>query len=101
MGKEKPNSAERVLRIIKVLQHNSFTGLANKELAEALDESPANITRTLDVLIREGFVIKLDTGKFAFSPLLAQIAMRHSVNMDKASHHIQELKQRVETAMYS
>ena len=96
----KVNSAQRALRVIKVLQNNSFAGLSNKELATALDESPANISRTLDVLKNEGFVIKLESGKFAFSSLFAQIAMRHAANMDKASAQINELKQRLGTAAY-
>ena len=91
---EKINSAQRALRVIKVLQNNSFVGLSNKEIAQALNESPTNISRTLDVLKNEGFVIKLESGKFAFSSLFAQIAMRHAANMDKASAQINEMKQR-------
>ena len=97
---EKINSAQRALRVIKVLQNNSFVGLSNKEIAQALNESPANISRTLDVLKNEGFVIKLESGKFAFSFLFAQIAMRHAANIDKASAQINEMKQRLGTAAY-
>ena len=97
---EKINSAQRVLRVIKVLQNNSFVGLSNKDIAQALNESPTNISRTLDVLKNEGFVIKLESGKFAFSSLFAQIAMRHAANMDKASAQINEMKQRLGTAAY-
>ena len=97
---EKINSAQRALRVIKVLQNNSFVGLSNKDIAQALNESPTNISRTLDVLKNEGFVIKLESGKFAFSALFAQIAMRHAANMDKASAQINEMKQRLGTAAY-
>lgn len=97
---EKINSAQRALRVIKVLQNNSFVGLSNKDIAQALNESPTNISRTLDVLKNEGFVIKLESGKFAFSSLFAQIAMRHAANMDKASAQINEMKQRLGTAVY-
>ena len=97
---EKINSAQRALRVIKVLQNNSFVGLSNKDIAQALNESPTNISRTLDVLKNEGFVIKLESGKFAFSSLFAQIAMRHAANMDKASAQINEMKQRLGTAAY-
>ena len=97
---EKINSAQRALRVIKVLQNNSFVGLSNKEIAQALNESPTNISRTLDVLKNEGFVIKLESGKCAFSSLFAQIAMRHAANMDKASAQINEMKQRLGTAAY-
>ena len=97
---EKINSAQRALRVIKVLQNNSFVGLINIDIAQALIESPANISRTLDVLKNEGFVIKLESGKFAFSSLFAQIAMRHAANMDKASAQINEMKQRLGTAAY-
>lgn len=97
---EKINSAQRALRVIKVLQNNSFVGLSNKDIAQALNESPTNISRTLDVLKNEGFVIKLESGKFAFSSLFAQIAMRHAANIDKASAQINEMKQRLGTAAY-
>ena len=97
---EKINSAQLAIRVIKVLQNNSFVGLSNKEIAQALNESPTNISRTLDVLKNEGFVIKLESGKFAFSSLFAQIAMRHAANMDKASAQINEMKQRLGTAAY-
>ena len=97
---EKINSAQRALRVIKVLQNNSFVGLSNKDIAQALNESPTNISRTPDVLKNEGFVIKLESGKFAFSSLFAQIAMRHAANMDKASAQINEMKQRLGTAAY-
>ena len=97
---EKINSAQRALRVIKVLQNNSFVGLSNKDIAQALNESPTNISRTLDVLKNEGFVIKLESGKFAFSSLFAQIAMRHAANMDKARAQINEMKQRLGTAAY-
>ena len=97
---EKINSAQRALRVIKVLQNNSFVGLSNKDIAQALNESPTNISRTLDVFKNEGFVIKLESGKFAFSSLFAQIAMRHAANMDKASAQINEMKQRLGTAAY-
>ena len=97
---EKINSAQRALRVIKVLQNNSFVGLSNKDIAQALNESPTNISRTLDVLKNEGFVIKLESGKFAFSSLFAQIAMRHAANMDKASAQINDMKQRLGTAAY-
>ena len=97
---EKINSAQRALRVIKVVQNNSFVGLSNKDIAQALNESPTNISRTLDVLKNEGFVIKLESGKFAFSSLFAQIAMRHAANMDKASAQINEMKQRLGTAAY-
>ena len=97
---EKINSAQRALRVIKVLQNNSFVGLSNKDIAQALNESPTNISRTLDVLKNEGFVIKLESGKFAFSSLFAHIATRHAANMDKASAQINEMKQRLGTAAY-
>ena len=35
MSETKPNAAQRTLRIIKALQHRSYLGMSNKELAEA------------------------------------------------------------------
>ncbi|MDE4029510.1 helix-turn-helix domain-containing protein, partial [Glaesserella parasuis] len=65
---EKINSTQRALRILKALKGRTLTGLSNKELADRLNESPVNITRSLQALIAEGLVVKLEeTGRFALS----------------------------------
>lgn len=100
MNNEKTNSAVRVLRIIKALKGKSLTGLSNKALAEGLAESPVNISRAVATLINEGFVVKLDTGNFALSTQVLQIAFRHSKEISATVERIQELEQRIQAGAH-
>ena len=89
------DSALRVLRVMKALKGHSLHGLSNGELAKALGESPANITRYMSTLIEAGFAIKLDTGRFAPGMALLQIAQAHTNEMSHAQSRITEINQRV------
>lgn len=91
---EKLNGTRRALRIIKALKGKSTSGVSNKALAEALSESPVNISRALAILVDEGFVTKLDNGLYALSVQLTQIAMSHLGEIDKAQSRLDQLKQR-------
>jgi len=98
MSNAKPrtnDSALRVLRVLKALKGHSLHGLSNGELAKALDEPPANITRYLCTLIEAGFAVKLDTGRFAPGISLLQIATAHSQEMARAKQRLDEINQRV------
>ena len=96
MNKPRINeSALRVLRVMKALKGQSLHGLSNGELAKALDESPANITRCMDTLIEAGLATRLDTGRFAPGIALLQIAQAHANEMAQAQQRINEINQRV------
>lgn len=88
-------SATRTLSILKILKGHSLNGLSNQELTHSLNESPSNISRALDTLIRAGMVRKLETGRFALSVQTLQIAVSHLEEMEKAKHQIDELNQRI------
>ncbi len=49
-------TALRVLRVLIALKGHTLTGLSNGEVAKALGESPANITRYMQTLIEAGLV---------------------------------------------
>ncbi|HAF2130150.1 TPA: IclR family transcriptional regulator [Salmonella enterica] len=85
----------RGLRILKVLKGKSLHGLSNKELAKALGESEANITRTMDELIAEGMAQRLETGRYAPGMQLLHIAQAFSNEMAAGQARIAELNQRV------
>ena len=91
----KGTSARRALRVLALLKGHTLNGLSNGEIAKALDETPVNITRALDVLTDEGFVTKLDSGRYAHSITTLQIAQAHANEMDRATCRIQEINQRV------
>lgn len=96
MSKPRTNdTALRVLRVLKALKGHSLMGLSNGELAKALDESPANITRYLSTLVDSGLATKLDTGRYAPGIALLQIAQAHANEMANAQNRINEINQRV------
>lgn len=94
------NSAIRALRVLKALRGHSLNGLSNTQLANHLNETPTNITRALQDLVTEGFVIKLDNGLFALSVSCVQMAVAHAEEMERAISRLNELKQRVAVASY-
>lgn len=95
MTKETISSARRALRVLKALKGHSITGLANKELAEGLRESPTNITRALQDLEAEGLATKLDNGRWAHSVAMLQIAHAHTVHMGSLQDRMTEMTRRI------
>jgi DNA-binding IclR family transcriptional regulator len=93
-------TAQRALRVLKALKGATFTGVSNGELAKALNESPSNITRSLEVLIQEGFVVRLDNGRFAHSIALLQIAQAHADHTARLQQRMSETAQRIAAGAY-
>jgi len=93
--KESLQSVRRALRILKALKGRTLDGIANSELASALHESPSNVTRSLQALIDEGLVQKLENGRFAHSTQMLQIAVAYADHIARTEDRIRELKQRV------
>jgi len=93
--KETASSARRALRILKILKGHTLTGLANKEIADALRETPVNVSRALDVLIDEGFATRLDSGRYAHSVAMLQIAQAHVTHMANLQDRMTEINRRV------
>ena len=88
------SSAQRVLRILFLLKGHSLHGLSNGEIADGLDESPANVSRALSTLTDEGFAVRLDSGRYAPSIKVAQLGVAHLNELDAAQQRINELRQR-------
>ncbi|KDB48252.1 helix-turn-helix domain-containing protein [Glaesserella parasuis] len=98
---EKINSTRRALRILKALQGRSVIGLSNKELADRLNESPVNITRSLQALIAEGLVVKQEeTGRFVLGIQMLQIAVTHQRDTEKIQARMAEMGQRVNAGAF-
>ncbi|MDP8080222.1 IclR family transcriptional regulator [Phocoenobacter skyensis] len=98
--KEKTNTTQRALRIVKALKGKSLVGLSNKELADTLDESPVNITRAVANLVTEGFVTQLETGRYALSVQLLQIAESYRLESEKMKSRLTEMDQRVNAGVF-
>lgn len=92
-NKNTSSSGSRILRVLKALKGHSLNGLANGELANALNDSPANIHRALNTLIQEGLAQKLANGRFALSHQALQIAIAHSNEVALAQIRISEMNQ--------
>ena len=90
------SKGQRLLKVLKALKGHSFTGVSNKELADALDLKPAQVSRDLEDLMAEGLVMKLDNGRFAHSVQMLQIAQAYSNQVVRLQQHILEMNQRIE-----
>lgn len=95
MTKESTSSARRALRVLKALKGHTITGLANKDIAEGLGESPVNISRALAELEAEGLATKLDNGRWAHSVAMLQIATAHTTHMANLQDRMTEINRRV------
>lgn len=89
------DSGAKVLRVLIALRGHALNGLSNGELAKALGEQPSTINRCLNTLIEAGLAVKLDSGRYAHSVMLLQIATAYANEMDRAQSKISELTQRV------
>lgn len=90
-----------LLRVISTLKGHSISGLTNGDIAKALGKSPATINRHLNTLISEGYAIKLDSGRYALSVKMLQIAQAHANEMARATDRINELSQRVHAGAHN
>jgi len=88
-------SGAKCLKVLFALSGHSLTGLSNTELSKALDESPATINRCLNTLVAEGAAVKLDTGRYAPSIRVLQLAVRHQREIGRAQQRMDEINQRV------
>jgi DNA-binding IclR family transcriptional regulator len=89
------NSVVRALSIISCLRGRSLTGMSHGEIAAATKLPAATATRILATLVAENFAIQLDSGRYALSVRMLQIAQAHANEMTRAQDRINELQQRV------
>ena len=75
----------RCFRMVRLLCSHPLAGMSNKELAAALDTSPANISRDMDLLILLGWGQKLENGRYAITkrPLACMLAAQTQVQETK------------------
>lgn len=92
---DKSNTTTRALKILDALKGRSLSGLTNKELSAAIGDTPVNVSRATAILEASGFVQRLETGRYALSYKLLQIAVAHAGEMQKASDRINEIQTRI------
>lgn len=89
------NLTSRTLHLINALKGHSLSGKSLRELAVATKIPEPTAVRILETMIEEGFVMKLDTGRYSLSVRVLQIAQAHANEMSRATDRINELQQRV------
>lgn len=97
MNKKPTNTSQvRILKIINCLKGHAIDGLSNTDIATMIKDSKANVSRTLDVMIAEGFAVKHEeTGRFSLSKKMISIATSTMLELDKAEAKINEIRQRI------
>lgn len=88
-------AARRALRMVMAMKGCTFTGVSNAELVASLGDSASNVSRTLEVLIDEGFATRLDNGRYAPSVALLQISQAHAEEVARLNSRIAEINQRI------
>lgn len=88
-------SALKVLEVWEALKGQTMTGLSNAELVAATRQSAPNVSRALNTLVEGGYVMRLDSGRYAHSIKTLQIAQAHANHMQSFHNRATELEQRI------
>jgi DNA-binding IclR family transcriptional regulator len=82
----------RALAMLETLAGELPNGLANKELAAAMDVPASYVTRTADVLIAKGWVERTEAGRFRITSRFAQISVRSLRAFERAEQQLGDMK---------
>lgn len=89
------NLVSRTLRILSALKGKSLHGMSNQDIAKACHLPASTVTRIITTMVDEGYVMQLDTGRYAMSVRMLAIAQAHADEMSRTIEKINELNQRV------
>lgn len=95
MSDQSSKAGARILRVLAALKGHSLTGLSNGDIAAATGESAPNVTRALATLVAEGYAVKLDSGRYAHSIRMLQIAQAHHDHIHRMTERAAEMQQRI------
>lgn len=89
-------NVRRSMRMIFILQGNSFQGLRLKQLAVALQTTPSTVLRDLEVMADEGIVERIPGREehWRLSPRLVQVAHAHAEELTRMKSQLNEFDQR-------
>ncbi|MCM1321628.1 MAG: hypothetical protein NC041_07140 [Bacteroides sp.] len=96
---EKLSSQERILAEILALSENHISGMANKDLAEAVGTTATNACRDLAVFERFGMVERNEKGRWRLSPKFGGLAGQIAKSYQKARLELSREEERYTTAM--
>ncbi|MDL2313360.1 hypothetical protein LJC36_00090 [Desulfovibrio sp. OttesenSCG-928-C14] len=84
------NTVRRSLKMIELMAGRYFDGLSNKELAEALGELPSTISRDVLVLESEGWLRKLENGRWGLTVKPLQIMQAYANHAELTGKRLSE-----------
>ena len=90
------NKGTRILKIFKALHGHTIHGLSNKEIAEIVGTNAVNVVRDIEDLISEGFVERMDNGRFRLGIQVLKISKAHENEVKKVRARIDEMEQRIQ-----
>lgn len=90
------NQTRRVLKLLFVLQGQSFNGLRLKQIAERMNTASPTIYRDLEVLLDEGFVERVPGAEdcWRLTPKLIQLALAHQDEVTRLEQHVSDFNRR-------
>lgn len=95
MNNESTNLTVRTLRVLSALKGKTMTGVSLTDIAKATGIPAPTVTRILETMMKEDFVIQLDSGRYAHSVRVLQIAQAHADEMMRTQNRLNEIVQRV------
>jgi DNA-binding IclR family transcriptional regulator len=100
--KDRSNQIHRLAEIIKVLKGRTLMGLTLRDIASHLKQGDSTVLNTLRFMQAEGLVDKNpETGRWALSILMLQIAESHHMEMARWSEKLHRLTERVQQGAYN
>jgi DNA-binding IclR family transcriptional regulator len=93
---EGQQAVRRVLRLIWILQGNTFHGLRLKQIADTAKQLPGTTLRDLEVLAEEGIAERIPGRDdcWRLTPRLVQLAVAHHHEMAAVQARLDETLQR-------
>lgn len=91
-----PPNLARARALIEALAGNSFAGLRNQQVAEAVQQSPSTTLRDLQALEAIGWAERLPGDKdcWRLSPRLVQVAIAHQHELARLTQRVDDFENR-------
>ena len=86
---------QRILRLLQILAGQEVHGLTPSDIAKAQDCTLSVVTRDLANLRQAGMGEQVpETNRWRLAPAIVQIALKHSVGLDRAQNTLDEIRNR-------
>jgi DNA-binding IclR family transcriptional regulator len=92
------DAVRRSHKIVELLAGRFFDGLPNKELADAVRTSAANISRDMAILEQLGYARKLENGLWGLTTKPLAIMRSYENHFNKLQSRIEETERNISSA---